>query len=263
MKKFKRFMKNDRGAAQMIEAAILYPIVFLLIFVLIYIGLYILQSMTVSSYSQKIAMLAAREVAHPFYIDEVGGTIGAGDEKGASNFNKADTELTEGAASSVSFEKDPTAIKRTRAYRYWKSNPIKGYSDGYRDSLLDIIGSASIVNSAGSDKVKVDITSENYFVTQYITVKVEQEIVDFPVLDFFGIKSPTVSASAMSSVNDVDEFVRNSDFAVDTVSSIAKKLGIDPSKLKEKISNIVGNKESGDSTEKDGLGLDDLEEKEE
>ena len=63
----------------------------------------------------------------------------------------------------------------------------------------------------------------------------------------------------MSSVNDVDEFVRNSDFAVDTVTSVAKKLGIDPSKLKEKISNIVGKKNEGDSSKKDALSLDELE----
>lgn len=259
MKKLKKFMKNDRGAAQMIEAAIFYPIVFLLIVVLIYIGLYILQSMSVASYAQKIAMLSAREVAHPFYINEVGGDYDDNTKSSASNFNKANTELTDDAIDSISFEKNPENIRKTRAYRYWKPNPIKGYTEGYEKSLLDIIGSASIINSTSRDKVHVEITSKNYFITQYIIVKVDQEIIDFPVLDFFGIESPTVSATAMSSVNDVDEFVRNSDFAVDTVASVAKKLGIDPSKLKEKISNIVGKKNEGDSSKKDALSLDELE----
>ena len=55
----------------MVEAAIIYPIVFLCLFFLIYMGLYILQYMSVSAYAQKVALLASREIAYPGYIDMV------------------------------------------------------------------------------------------------------------------------------------------------------------------------------------------------
>ena len=167
-----------------------------------------------------------------------------------------DAELTEIDAN---LETDPSNVKRTRAYRYWKKDPINGYSSGYENSLLNIIGSASILNSKNKDSVKVTIEGKNYFITQYINVKVEQEVINVPILEFFGIDTPTVSASAVSSVNDVDEFVRNSDFAIDTVGAIAKKLGIDPKNIKAKISGIISkDDEDGDTNSKDELGLDEL-----
>ena len=75
MKKKVHCLLKDESAAELIEAAIIYPVVILFLFFLIYIGLYIMQNMTVAAYSEKVAMLAAREVAHPGYLDMfVGGS---------------------------------------------------------------------------------------------------------------------------------------------------------------------------------------------
>lgn len=232
MKKLKKFMRNDRGAVQMIEAAILYPIVFMLIIVLIYIGLYIFQSMSVGAYAQKAAILAAREVAHPMYINEIDNDVFntvavEGDLGDGTSFN---------GSGKLHIETKAKNIKKTRAYRYWSSDPISSYKDPYEAILKEMIASGSILGTKGD--VTVEIKGENKIIVQYITVTVKQPVLDFPFLDFFNIKTPTVSASALTTVNDIDELVRNTDFAADTISTLARKLGIDVDKIGEKFKTI-------------------------
>ena len=136
----------------------------------------------------------------------------------------------------ITIEKSAKNIKKTRAYRYWKSDPISEYKDPYISILDSMISKGSILGTKGD--VTLEISGENMFIVQYIHVKVTQPVIDFPVLDYFGIKTPTVSASAMTSVNDIDELVRNTDFAADTISCLAKKLGIDVDGIGAKFQSI-------------------------
>ena len=67
----RRFWKDERGAAELIEASLLYPIIFICIGLLLYFGLFILQTISVQNYARKTALLAAREVAYPGYINMI------------------------------------------------------------------------------------------------------------------------------------------------------------------------------------------------
>lgn len=221
------YIKKEDGAAQLIEAAIIYPIVFLCIFFLIYIGLFILQSMTVSAYAQKVALLASREIAYPGYIEMV-----SGGNNSYSPYSNSAVEGDETLRSTIKLETNPKEVQ-ARAYRYWSSDPIKGNTSGLEKILKTMINNNSII--AAENDVQVKITADNYFIVQYVTVEVSQPLMKFPVLDYLGIKTPTVSATATASVNDTDEFVRNVDFVTDALESLANKLGINVSDIKDKI----------------------------
>lgn len=229
MGKIKKLIKDENGAAQMVEAAIIYPIVFLCLVFLIYMGLYILQYMSVSAYAQKVALLASREIAYPGYIDMV--------DKDRKKYSNAalEADLSKSGNSfngniSISFNPDETEI---RAYRYWSSDPLSGHEEPFENILKEMVRKNSIIGA--KNDVTAEISSENYFVVQYVNVHLSQPLMDFAVLDFFGIESPTVAVSVKASANDTDEFIRNTDFAVDAIEAIAKKLGIDVDSMKNKV----------------------------
>lgn len=225
MKKIANVISDEDGSAQLVEAAIIYPIVFLFIFVLIYIGLFVLQFMTVSAYAQKIAMLASREVAYPGYIDLVSGDVykTAAVEADLGKDGNFDNKIV------INF--DPKQAK-VAAYRYWGGNALSN-GGTFENILKEMTKKNSIIAPKGEVTAKVEC--KNYFVTQYVIATVSQPLMDFPILDFFGIKTPTVSSSVQASVNDADELVRNVDFAADAVEVLAKKLGIDVAGIKEKM----------------------------
>lgn len=237
MTRFKKFIQEEKAAAQMIEAAIIYPIVFLIIFLMIYLGLYILQAITVGAYAQKIAMLASREVSSPGYYlllesDKISNSAIEMDVDGVpspnfgnlynNNFNRTNCDIV---------------------YRYWPlpngKSPLN--NDGeefYTKALQTMVEKNSIIVTNNKDP-DVKISCENNFVAQYITVTVDQELMHFGLLDFFGIEQPTVSATAKATVSDTDELVRNVDFAADALSALADKLGIDVSKAKSTVKNAA------------------------
>ncbi len=229
----KNFKSDETGAAQIIEAAIIYPVVFMILFYLIYMGLYILQCVTVESYAQKIALMAAREVAHPGYIDEI--------DKDAIDAS------VDYSGNYISLSNDPKKIGVSSAYRYFApKNLISEDKQNYlRDKLENLIKKSSIIGNSDGD-IKVDITFKNYVVVQQVEVTATQELASFPVLKFFGMNDDlTVSSTAVASVNDSDEFIRNVDFINDIIETIGKKLGIDINNIKAKIQDV-----------KDKMGLD-------
>lgn len=230
MKKWIRLIKKEDGA-ELIEAAIVYPVVFLCVGFLFYVGIYILQYMTVMSYTQKVAVLAAREISRPGYIAMVKkpeDTLGtASVEMQIEDYTKSIT------TASLSL---PTSAKgiNARAYRFWSPKPIGDAGSSYAKVLQAMVDNNSIMKSEKSAKVEID--SSNYVVAQYVDVTVTQKVVDFGMLEAFGIKTPTIKVTAKAAATDIDEFVRNTDLVVDTLDTLAKKLGIDVSKIKDKIS---------------------------
>lgn len=221
----KNFKSDETGAAQIIEAAILYPVVFMILFFLIYIGLYILQCVTVESYAQKIALITAREIAHPGYIDEIGSTDNASVDYSGDGINIQNKKASDVG---VAF-----------AYRYIFNNFIDGGKmDSLKNSLTNLIRNNSIIGNSDGE-IKVDITIKNYVVVQQVEVTATQELASFPVLEFFNINDGlTVSSTAVVSVNDSDEFVRNVDFVYDVIKLIGKKLGINIDNVRAKIDNF-------------------------
>lgn len=224
------FLKGEKGYAELIEAAIIYPVVFLFLAFLIYIGLYIMQSMTVSSYAEKVALLAAREVAHPGYLEMF--------QDGENVFNNASVEAdAANGMPTITIKTDANGLD-TRAYRYWGNPLTDDSSKAYENILTEMVKNNSIL-SAGD--VEATVQCENVILTQYINVTIEQKLMNFAVLEFFGIESPTIICQAKATVSDTDEFIRNIDFGCDGIKWVANKCGIDVSKLteiKEKLKEI-------------------------
>lgn len=235
MRRLKAFLKSEKGAAQLIEATILYPVAFMVIFLMIYIGLYILQIMTVSSYAQKVAILSAREVSCPGYH-----TIVASDRYStAATEIGFDTSGEKAYKGQITIENHIENVK-LRAYRYWSKDPLnQEEKDYYTEVLTNLVTKNSFLKGDEGQPVKVTISCKNYAISQFITVKVEQQMMDFAVLKYFGIESPKISVTAVSTVSDTDELVRTTDFVVDAIETIAEKCGIDTKKIKTTVKGAL------------------------
>lgn len=231
MIKVKDFLKKEDGAAELIEAVIIYPVVFLCIAFLIYFGLYLLQNITLQTYARKTAMLAARELACPGYID-----MFAGDKNEYSAYSDASVEGADNLLESIKINSNPKNTD-VKPYRYmFSSDPISGHTKGLEKILKNMVENNSIIGA--KKNVSVEVKSKNYFVVQYVDVSVEQELLDFPVLEYFGIENPKVSVTVEASANDTDEFIRNVDFVTDTLEYFAKKIGIDVNGIRDKIDEV-------------------------
>lgn len=218
----------------MIEAVLIYPIVFLLLFVLIFIGIYILQLMTMSAYAQKIAILAAREVSCPGYSDVLGSRLSTGTVE--ADFS--DAEEDENAyVGRITIDNKVDNVK-TRAYRYWSSSPLnEDEKKYYQDSLKLMLEQNSLMNPAKTQSVKATIECDNKIISQFVTVTLEQEMMDIEILEFFGVETPKMSVSAVATVSDTDELVRNTDFVTDAAEALAKRFGIDVDKIKTTVND--------------------------
>ena len=252
LSRIKRYLKDESGETQFIEAAIIYPVVFMCIIFLIYMGLYILQSMILNSYAQKIAVLAAREVAYPGYLDLADDSIyrssAVDADFGEDIVISADQRILNPTGQELRISRAKIKIKctfdtkevKTQAYRYWKSDPL---SDSAKGKLIGIMtGNNGIVTSQsilGTGQASANIHCENNVISQMVTVSVEQELIDFGVLRYFGIDTPKAKATASATVSDSDELVRNTDFVIYAVDSLAQKLGININELREKVENAL------------------------
>lgn len=234
MKRIKNFCREERGAYSMIEATIIYPIVFLFLFFVIYVGLYLLQAMTLSAYAQKIAFLSAREVSSPGYRELLSR------DKYETSAVEADFGLADSTDSPYEGNiniSNKVANVKLRAYRYWY-DPLNDTEKGYYESVLGtLVEENSILNGRAASAVKPKVDCDNYVITQVINVTVEQPLMEFGILTFFGVETPTISTYATATVSDTDELVRNTDFAVDAVEMIAEKIGVDTSRIKETVMN--------------------------
>lgn len=229
MKKIYDFLKDESGVAELMEAAIIYPFVFICLFILIYMGLFILHSFTAASYAEKLALLASREIAYPGYIEMV-----AGKSSQYAAYSNSSVELDK-SLTTIQINTDPRAVE-TRAYRYWSRSDKLVTEDARKELstiMTNMMNNGAILRTNGI--VNVDFDSSNYFIVQYVTVEVTQPLMRFPLLSAFGITTPTVKASATAAVNDTDEFIRNVDFVMDALENLADKLGIDVRSIKQKI----------------------------
>ena len=245
MKKLRKILKNESGAAEIIEAAIVYPVVIVAVFTLVYFGMFILQTITVQTYAQKIALLAAREVGRPGYIamltkNGTGSVTQNSAELALQDYSQSVNQLNEqGQRSNISIS-IPTDSKevRARAYRFWSQQPLKATTnyqapETLRKMMEDMVDKNSFLVGRGSATAKIECT--NHFITQYVTVTVTQPVMSNGLMEFFNIKTPEVEARAMAAATDIDEFVRNTNFVTDTLEMLARKLNIDIDSVKSKL----------------------------
>lgn len=255
------FLRREDGA-ELIEAALIYPIVLLFIGGLLYMGLFILQYMTVGAYAQKVALLSSREVAYPGYISLISAEKieNSAIEIALDDYTKAASSDANNANGFViSFPTAAYAV-HARAYRYWSKDPLKPnpveanstkasqrYDSGalLEQILRNMVDKNSILLGKQGSGSEVHISCKNVFVSQTVTVTVDQELMNAQLLRVLGVEQPSVHVSAVASANDTDEFIRNTDFVCDALKMIAKKLHINVDDMQEKVNSV-----------KEKLGLD-------
>ena len=198
-------IKNEKGLV-IVEAAIVFPVMFFVLFFILFIGNMYYEQAKVDSIVLTYATKGAQYVADPLLRDmDV-------DKKVPTNV--CDTDVN--------------------PYRYITGGIFDGViSDIERQVSSEVkekISNGSLI-FFGNEKTKVlnnDIaTFKNYVLYSTFVVQVDYEI-KFPIR-FLGESSPTImklSSRAEVAVNDVPEFIRNVDMVVDLVEDTGVGKGV-------------------------------------
>lgn len=231
MKRIKRFLQNEDGVMVDIEALFLYPFTIFIIFWLIYMGLWMFQAVALQNYTQKVAVLASREVSYPGYIDMADGLTGG--KTSVFGTSAIDWNIESNAKISVprvtSGGRDGQKQTAIRPYRYLtsigeESNILDSQQTTLQNLAREILGQNSML---AYSNITVQITPSNYFVSQSVKVKATESVPIPGLVKWLGFDGGTISCTAYASANDQDEFIRNTDLVFDFAETLAKKLNLD------------------------------------
>ena len=208
----KGFARNDKGSFTL-EAALIVPIVLLILMGIIFTSMIVYQQ----AYVQSVATFCAQKYA---------GNID--NHKKDIFFGQVDKDDLKEPSLYQLFsrgEEEDEFFQKFTAY-YGRKNRIKGKTEDGREyeviAVLDFVPEKNI---------------ENYLVYKKVTIEVSHKY-NIPMgnlLSIFGIgEEVTLKAKADAISNDPVEFIRNTDFFVDT----AKEIG-DATGLTDKIGSVV------------------------
>ena len=210
-----KILKNEYGAVQIIEAAFVFPIMFIILFFLIYMGNAFFIKSQVEAVVETYAIEGASYCADPILqtIKDTGNVPSLG------------------------------ALK-TEPYRY-----IFGGMNAIETKIGNEVESEITGNYASFfNNMKPKLTSgsaniakfNNYVVYSTFSVEVEYKI-EFPI-KFFGESTPsvlTINSRAEVPVNDTAEFIRNTDMVIDLFHGT--KIGQSISDIFGKINDFIAN----------------------
>ena len=195
-----RIKQNEKGAL-VVEAAIVFPVMFFVLFFIIFIGNLFFEQARVDDIVMRYAVEGAQCVADPFLYD---------------------MEKTNAVPS------DPGELD-LEPYRYilgsFADGSISAVEDKISSSVKKEINNGSLIffqnskaNYIGTDNKKI-AEFNNYILYSTFVVQVNYEV-KFPIR-FFGRDNLTIakmSARSEVAVSDTDEFIRNVDMAVDLLA---------------------------------------------
>ncbi len=196
-KNINKMIKNENGLV-IVEAAIVFPVMFFVLLFIIFIGNMYYEQAKVDNIVLTYATKGAQYVADPSLYDmDHGGNV-------PTNVNGMDIEPYRYILGSISNGTVSTIEDKL-------SQQVK---DEINNGGLILFGNTK-TNVVGSDNDKI-ATFNNYVVYSTFIVQVNYEV-KFPIR-FLGDTSPTIaklSSRAEVSVNDAPEFIRNVDMVVD------------------------------------------------
>jgi len=209
--------KSKKGEA-VIEASLVYPIVFFIVGFIILFGLYEMQGVLEYSCAQYIASYTTRLITEPGY--EYYGEV-----------NDSDIDFK-----SVNKFSDDRSRFSAGIYRRINNNKVS--KDKIKEKLEKVVNSSKLLKIDNTD-CTVDFKRTLLNTTIVVTVKDSIEMPAF--LKYIGLDnnwSRSVTATAV--VTDPAEFIRNLDMAQDVVNYILDKLGISDKlePLLEKVKNF-------------------------
>ncbi len=187
----RRFIKNEKGAVQIVEAAFVFPIMFIILFLLIYMGNAYYVKAQVESVVETYALEGAGYCSDPIL----------------------ETIKQTGSVPSLSSLK-------TEPYRYifGGMNDIEAQIGAAVEDEVNSQHSSFFRNMSPQIKTPTaNIAKFNNYVV-YSTFSVEVKyVVEFPIR-FLGADAPTmltINSRAEVPVNDTAEFIRNTDMVID------------------------------------------------
>ncbi|MBE6841920.1 MAG: hypothetical protein E7510_03700 [Ruminococcus sp.] len=215
-----KFFKDEKGAALLVEAAFIYPIVIIVVVFMIYLGMFVYESAVIHDMAATTSMMAAKSVSFPGY-DELGDfCIKGGDD---------DTEITVGMVNK--------AYEDMKPYRYIVTGKVdKVFEENLTGRTKDIL--------LKTEEIDCSIDVDRHLLSRRITVKLEKEVSMPQIFEMIGLNDKyLITATEMSITSDPAEFVRNTDITANVTGYLAEKfkLGEKFSALREKISGTLEN----------------------
>ncbi len=204
LKKFIKKIKSENGAAPIIEAIIVMPLVTLVIGFLLYVACYIVQGVTMFSYAQRIAVEAARVISFPGY------------EKFGDMSRSVDFAQIESASiqSVLSKDLDP--------YRYFTTGNglLRGQKDNLENCVNKLINDNAFIRSGNTT---CEITAHNYVFNQKVEVVITKPITTSGWLKYIGVSQDAldIKVSTVAVSSDPAEFIRNTDIVFDVAAFLS------------------------------------------
>lgn len=200
--KWKRFVKSEGGAVHIVEAAFVFPVMFIILFFLLYLGNAYYIRAQIESVVETYAIRGAGYCADPLL----------------------ETIREEGSLPEVSDLK-------TQPYRYIFGGMDEVEKEIGKEVQKQIVGNSHSAFRNMSPKLKTSAGEiakfHNYVVYSTFSVEVEY-VLEFPIrfFDGSGFSLLTIRERAEMPVSDTTEFIRNTDMVIDLLEDTKVGKGI-------------------------------------
>ncbi|MDY4112425.1 MAG: TadE family protein [Roseburia sp.] len=203
MKKYAR-LNDESGAVQVVEAALVYPIVIFVVILFIFLGNLFYQQAKIDAIAVRGAEYLARMYSHPLLR---GSTL-------PTNSTQVDVQ----------------------PYRYlFGSSEAEAQAKEYVSELLNSTGSGMFSGMETNATIKT-CKIKNYVVYQTACIEIEYSIDLAPIKLLGGISLFRCSSATVTAADDPAEFIRN----IDMIMDYSDQLGLTKA-IKEKVSIFFGN----------------------
>ncbi|MBU3112342.1 TadE/TadG family type IV pilus assembly protein [Clostridium lacusfryxellense] len=194
---FKRFVKQEKASATILEYTIVLPLVMGVVFMLVFTGHIQHQKTVLQSATNRGAILASRSITDPNYDSIV-----------TTNSGKDGNDITAILINDATYNK-------TKPYRYlFRSGGVIPRAENDVDNIIRI-------NSLFPDGVPVVEAKEVPGIFRKVIVTAKQDYKVPVLLPGFDIPSfLTLESESTVYVNQPAEFIRNADFAIDLVQPL-------------------------------------------
>lgn len=273
MKKLNLKIRSEEGAASVLEAIIVYPIVFIVVAFLLILGFTYVQEGYLNYEAQSLSDYIVKTISYPGYAniekpkyEKNIGAITIGDINAAMNaqapyrylfgFFNNDTGVKDNngdnlAENYVNFMADDYLPKhgflkgasgKIDFFDAFYKEPNNGVGNDSEGNIFNIVGKVT-------PKYLKENNNSGYLCainasTSQVEVYMAQNFVFSKMFGMIGLgnKKMYITAKGMSAVSDSLELIKTTDMATDMATFLANKLGFDMSKIKTLKDIIQGNK---------------------
>ena len=203
MIRLKRFAEDQNGAASVVEATLIYPIVIMTVVLMIYIGVYMLETSLLKDMAGKTAVMSGRTISFPGY-NELGDIY-----SGQPDFAWSDDGPSIGQINN--------AYNKSVPYRYI----ILGDADSRFRNAAEKFAS-ELVFSSDSPECTIDV--KRHVLSRRIIVNIKKKVSMPQIFKYLRINDNyNINVSASAITYDPAEFIRNTDITVNFAGYLAEK----------------------------------------